>query len=138
MRVFPARRLNNPLVFLGLFRAAVALRLATPRLCRSTLTLQSARDQEPPDVEESNARDGVETPFGLLARGPPSGDKGREKSGDDHEDVGDDGQQRVIRRETGEDAERDEEERSGEQPVDAPVPCQRAGSASLEPPTHLA
>jgi len=81
-------------------------------------SLDTVKDEDPPDVEEEDARHGVESPSSSLTIGPSSGHNGREQSSDDHENVSKDGEDSVVWAETGEETQRNKQERSGEQPID--------------------
>ena len=80
--------------------------------------LEAAAEQNPPDVEESNAADGKPSPLGPLTRSPSRIDKGRDQASDNHEDIGENSKDSLVRRKTGNEAEREQKKWGGEQPID--------------------
>ena len=85
--------------------------------------LATTVDGELPDDDEvGNACDGVPSPLLGSALGAESG----EQTGEDHDDVGDDGDQDVATVKTGEQAEVEQEERGGQAPVDVAGPVDLA------------
>lgn len=102
---------------MGLRLAAVTISEVLARDFRKH-TATAADDQNVPDDEEEGAADPVDEPPGSLAIPGLSGDHAGHETGDDHEDVGDADEDGVSGGKTGEEGEGDQEERSGEEPVD--------------------
>lgn len=75
-------------------------------------------EEDPEDADEERARNTELGPSGDFTIVPSSRGFTGEETSDDHADVEEDDEDAVSRGKTGEEGERDEEQRSGEEPVD--------------------
>ena len=82
----------------------------------------AVKSQVPDDDEVGEAGNGVVSPLGWVVLGAESS----EKTGQDHDDVSNDGQKGVSTVETSEEAEIEEEKRGGDGPVDVTSPVNLA------------
>lgn len=77
-------------------------------------TLETVKDQNPENVQESDAADSVEAPSSSLSRGPSRRDKAGKQTSDNHKHIREDEQDSLIRCQARQEAEGHEQEWSGE------------------------
>lgn len=120
MAVIKLRSQKSPLVFPPLFLVATISSMLAFDHDRRGLTGLTTDEQDVKDGNKGNARESVPSPLVPFTLGVCVSSDTSKQASDNHEDIGKDGEQGRGGRETSEDTKGNEEERSGEQPVNVP------------------